>query len=283
MMAPDDEGAIAQLDGAPAITDQEFALFQRWVRQAIGIHLSDAKKVLLSGRLAKRLRARGVRSYREYYELVTSGRDARETETCVNLITTNETYFFREPKHFDYLRESILPKLRGAETIRVWSAASSSGEEAYTLAMVLAETLGMGARWEIVGTDISTAVLGKAVTGQYPMERASGIPEALLRRYCLKGVGPQEGTLLVAPELRARTRFGQVNLTAALPDLGMFDVVFLRNVLIYFQPDVKTAVVERLVDRIRPGGWLFIGHSETLNGITQCVTAVAPTIYRKDG
>jgi len=276
-------GAAAPAGDAEAsLSDDLFVVYQRWVHQATGIYLSAAKKTLLCGRLAKRLRVRNVSGYREYYELVSSGKDAAETETCINLITTNETYFFREPKHFEFLRAKVLPTLRRQSRCRIWSAASSSGEEAYTLAMVLAEELGMKAGWEILGSDVSTAVLERAAAAQYPMERAAGIPTELLQRYCLKGVETQEGTFVIGPELRGRTRFGQVNLVRPLPDVGQFDIIFLRNVLIYFQPDVKTAVVERLADRLKPGGWFFIGHSETLNGLTRCLTPVIPTVYRKE-
>ena len=148
------------------------------------------------------------------------------------------------------------------------------------MAMVLADTLGQGS-WEVLGTDISTRVLQRARTGHYPMARARHIPPAYLKRYCLKGTGTQEGTLLVERALRQRVNFVQANLNGALPQLGSFDVVFLRNVMIYFNADTKRQVATRVISLLKPGGWLCIGHSESLNDITDAVRPVAPSIYRK--
>jgi chemotaxis protein methyltransferase CheR len=161
----------------------------------------------------------------------------------------------------------------------VWSAASSSGEEPYSIAMVLADVLG-SAPWEVVGSDISTRVLEKARAGVYSMERNGGIPADYLRRFCLKGQGAQEGRMLMGKVLRERTRFQQVNLNAPLPDLGMFQVVFLRNILIYFQQDQKRKVVEAVLSRLKPGGLLLVGHSESLMGMGDLVDQVQPTVYR---
>ncbi len=199
----------------------------------------------------------------------------------VDLLTTNETYFFREPKHFDYLAQEILPhKAKPGVPFNIWSAACSSGEEPYTLAMVLAEHLG-NRPWQVVGSDISTVVLAKAQAGHYPLERTEGIPPQYLKKYCLKGVRSQEGTLLVAKELRERVRFLQVNLTKPAPDLGPFDVIFLRNVMIYFDMETKRKVVENLITRLKPGGTFIVGHSESLNGITDRLKCLRPTIYEK--
>ena len=199
----------------------------------------------------------------------------------VDLLTTNETYFFLEPQHFDYLRSEISAKRNSPTTFRVWSAASSSGEEAYSIAMTLAETI-PNSNWEIVGSDISTQVLRKASTGHYSLARTEGIPSGYMKKYCLKGVRSHEGTFLIAPELRQRTSFYQINLTYPVDTaIGEFDVVFLRNVMIYFDPETKARVVHNLLPRLKPGGHLFIGHSETLNGITDRVISVRPTIYRK--
>jgi chemotaxis protein methyltransferase CheR len=263
------------------ITDQEFGLFQRLIYKIAGISLSDAKKVLLVGRLTRRLSAYGLSTFSEYYRMLASGNHPDEVQTMVDLLTTNETYFFREAKHFDYLRDEIIAKRASATTFRVWSAASSSGEEAYSIAMTLAEAL-PNSPWEIVGSDISTKVLAKAAAGHYSLARTEGIPPGFLRKYCLKGVRANAGTFLIAPELRSRATFHQINLMHPVDAaIGEFDVVFLRNVMIYFDQETKTKVVHNLLPRIKSGGHLIIGHSETLNGITDRLNAVRPTIYRK--
>ena len=263
------------------ITQQEFALFQRLIYKIAGISLSDAKKVLLAGRLMRRLKHHQLSSFGEYYQLIASEQHPEELQTMVDLLTTNETYFFREPKHFEFLRDELLPRRAAEQTFRVWSAASSSGEEAYSIAMTLAETIGLG-RWEIVGSDICTRVLAKATAGHYAHERTDGIPPGYMRKYCLKGVRAQAGTFLIAPELRQRVRFYQINLMHPVDaGIGDFDVVFLRNVMIYFDVPTKAKVVHNLMPRLKRGGHLIIGHSETLTGIVDALVAVRPTIYRK--
>ena len=263
------------------ITDQEFGLFQRLIYKIAGISLSDAKKILLVGRLTRRLKQYELNSFGEYYRMLASGNFPEEVQTMVDLLTTNETYFFREPKHFDFLRDEVIAKRTSPSAFRVWSAASSSGEEAYSIAMTLAEAM-PNSPWEIVGSDISTKVLAKAVAGHYSLARTEGIPLGHMRKYCLKGVRSHAGTFLIAPELRKKTSFYQINLTHPVEtDIGDFDVVFLRNVMIYFDPETKAKVVHNLLPRLKPGGYLIIGHSETLNGITDRVTSVRPTIYRK--
>ncbi len=262
------------------ITDQEFAQFQRFIYEAAGISLSSAKKALVGGRLAKRLKQYELGSYADYFRLLASGEAPAEVQTAVDLLTTNETYFFREPKHFDLLREQALAARGRAQPFRVWSAASSSGEEAYSIAMVLADCL-EGTRWEVLGSDISVRVLQRARVGHYSTERAQHIPPAYLRRFCLKGIGAQQGTLLLERSLRARVQFVQVNLNAPLPQLGAFDVIFLRNVMIYFNAETKRQVVGRVLSLLKPGGHFCIGHSESLNDITDAVQPLAPSIYAK--
>ena len=263
------------------ITDQEFGLFQRLIYKIAGISLSDAKKILLVGRLTRRLKHYEMNSFGEYYRMLATGNYPEEVQTMVDLLTTNETYFFREPKHFDFLRDEVIAIRSNSSTFRVWSAASSSGEEAYSIAMTLAEAL-PNSPWEIVGSDISTKVLAKAVAGHYSLARTEGIPTGHMRKYCLKGVRSHAGTFLIVPELRKKTSFYQINLMHPVEtDIGDFDVVFLRNVMIYFDPETKAKVVHNLLPRLKSGGYLIIGHSETLNGITDRVTSVRPTIYRK--
>lgn len=264
-----------------AITNEEFALFQRLIYKIAGISLSDAKKVLLVGRLSKRLKHYNFDTFSQYYRLLSSGQHAEELQVMVDLLTTNETYFFREPGHFTFLKNEVIRARRHSGSFRVWSAACSTGEEVYTLAMLLADSLPQ-TPWEVVGSDISTQVLAKAAAGHYPLDRNEGIPPEYLAKYCLKGVRSQSGTFLITPELKRRTRFQQVNLTLPVPaEMGEFDVIFLRNVMIYFDMETKRKVVGNLLPRLKSGGYLFIGHSETLNGIQQGLDLVRATIYRK--
>ncbi|WP_088279359.1 protein-glutamate O-methyltransferase CheR [Ideonella sp. A 288] len=269
------------VDITPVLSDAEFARFQRFIFDAAGITLGAAKKPLVTGRLGKRLAVYGLSSYAEYFRLLSSGQHPDETQMAVDLLTTNETYFFREAQHFERLREHALAARQDGRPYRVWSAASSSGEEAYSIAMVLAECLG-GAPWEVLGTDISLRVLQDAVRGLYTMERARHLPPELMRRHCLKGTDEHAGRLMVRPELRARVSFGQVNLNEPLPALGRFDFVFLRNVMIYFSDDTKRQVVARVVSTLAPGGCLCVGHSESLNHLTDALRTVAPSMYCLD-
>lgn len=266
------------------ITDKEFLQFQRFIYEAAGITLSSAKKALVGGRLAKRLQQHQLASYGEYFHLLTSGQMPAEVQVAVDLLTTNETYFFRETKHFDLLHELAVAHGNATpartQSFRVWSAASSSGEEAYSIAMVLADNL-PGGNWDVIASDISVRVLQKARSGHYPEERTTHIPPAYLKKFCLRGIDEQKGTLLVERSLRSRVQFTQINLNMTLPKLGLFDVIFLRNVMIYFNGDTKRQVVARVLSLLRPGGHLFIGHSESLNDISDAVQVVAPSIYRK--
>ncbi|MDO9345501.1 MAG: protein-glutamate O-methyltransferase CheR [Pseudomonas sp.] len=260
------------------LSDTEFQQFRSLIHQIAGISLSDAKKQLVSVRLAKRLQAFQLTTYGAYYKLLM--KDATELQVAVDMLTTNETYFFREPKHFDFLRDVALPELRGSGMLRVWSGACSTGEEPYTLAMVLADNLA-GRPWEIVASDISSRVLDKARQGRYPLEGTRGIPEALLNKYCLKGVGANHGCFMVEPALAAKIDFQAINLNNPLPKIGMFDVIFLRNVMIYFDNDTKVQVVKRLVSHLKPGGYFLVSHSESLNGVTDELRVVKPSIYRR--
>jgi chemotaxis protein methyltransferase CheR len=268
---------VADVDG---ISDTEFGQFQRFIFEAAGITLTDAKKALVSGRLAKRLHACQVESYSEYFRLLTSGESPLEMQTAVDLLTTNETYFFREPKHFQFLKQEITCGALRGPSLRVWSAASSTGEEAYSVAMLLEDCL-PGRPWEVVGSDISTRVLDRARAGHYSMQRIGQVPTGYLQRFCLKGRDAQEGTLLVQRALRNKVRFLQVNLNEPLPHLGAFEVILLRNVLIYFSLETKRKVVARVLNLLKPGGYLLIGHSESLVEVTDAVELLAPAIYRK--
>ncbi|MDD2915940.1 MAG: protein-glutamate O-methyltransferase CheR [Gallionella sp.] len=262
------------------INDQEFSQFQKLIYQLAGINLSPAKKALVGGRLAKRLTKHSLGSYGDYFKLLTGGRNTDELQVAVDLLTTNETYFFREPKHFDFLRDKVLSGHKPGCKFRVWSAACSSGEEPYSVAMVLADHLGDGP-WEVVASDICTRVLDKARTGHYPMDRIDGISREHLSRYCLKGVSSQENTLLVDKKLRSRVNFMQVNLNQSLPALGEFDLIFLRNVMIYFDQETKRQIVQRMLPLLKRGGHFLIGHSESLHGVVDTLHPLAPSIYRK--
>jgi len=264
------------------ISEHEFGQFQRFIYEAAGISLSSAKKAMVCARLASRVAHHELADYGAYFRLLASGQAPGEVQLAVDALTTNETYFFREPKHFDWLRRVATTERQRAQPFRVWSAASSTGEEAYSIAMVLADCLG-AAGWEVVGSDISSRVLERARAGHYSLQRASRIPAAYLKRFCMRGVGEQHGTLLVQRELRQRVRFLQVNLNIALPQLGLFDVIFLRNVMIYFNDETKRRVVARLVAQLRASGWFFVGHSESLHGLNETVEGVAPAIYRRRG
>lgn len=271
---------MAPINGL-SISDAEFGQFRDLMRRVAGVDMPPSKKHLVSGRLSKRLREHRIGSFAEYYRMVASGQAPDEFHRMVDLLTTHETYFFREPKHFDYLAGHVLPQAAAGRELRVWSAASSSGEEAYSLAMVLMDSLGENAPWEVFASDISREVLNKARTGIYGMERIGGISGDHLKRFCLRGIGSRAGTLRIAPALRQRVRFAPMNLNESLAGAGDFDVIFLRNVLIYFDPPTKQQIVRRVVRQLKPQGWLFIGHSESLNGVSSEVRQIQPTIYRR--
>lgn len=261
------------------ITDEEFSAFQRFIYAITGIHMHTGKKALVCGRLSKRLNHYHLASYADYYQLIHSPEGASELQICVDLLTTNETYFFREPKHFEWLSQYLDTLESSAAPFRVWSAACSSGEEPYSLAMTLAQHCKQP--WQVLGSDISLRVLERARIGHYSLVRAKHIPHAYLKQFCLRGTGSQEGTLLVRKELREQVEFAQINLNQALPTMGSFDVIFLRNVMIYFDTATKQAVVNRLLEQLRPGGYLCIGHSESLNDLQHPLQLIEPAIFRK--
>ncbi len=264
-----------------SISNQEFDQFRNLIFERAGITLSDAKKRLVVGRLSKRLRHYQLDSYGVYFRRLMAGDlGTREMQVVVDELTTNETHFFRESAHFRFLAEEVLPTVTPGRTFRLWSAASSSGEEAYSSAMVIAEHLG-GGSWDVFGSDINTEILARARAAHYSMSVSHEIPEQYLKRFCLKGVRQQEGTFLIDPAIRRHVRFDQINLNAPLPDVGQFDLIFLRNVMIYFSLETKRAAVERLLQKLKPGGYFIVGHSESLNGVTDKLQLIRPTIYRK--
>jgi chemotaxis protein methyltransferase CheR len=264
----------------PTITDHEFNQFRKLIYNIAGINMSPIKKPLVMGRLGKRLNHHGLQSYGEYFKLLNSNGQDEELQMAVDLLTTNETYFFREPKHFDFLQRHILSSHPRAKTFRVWSAACSSGQEPYSIAMILANFLGENP-WEIIASDISIRVLDRARHGHYPLEQTQHIPKKFLAKYCLKGIGPQEGTFIIDRNIRNRIKFSQINLNDPFPLKEKIDLIFLRNVMIYFNAETKRKVIDRMAEVLKPGGYLFIGHSESLNGIYDEFETVAPAIYRK--
>lgn len=266
----------------PEITDQEYEGFRRFIYQTAGIELGDSRKILVTSRLGARLRDRGVGSYAEYLRLLTNGADTEEIQTAVDLLTTNETYFFREPRHFDFLRDQLTGGLgaEGTSPVRIWSAAGSTGEEAYSIAMVLEDCL-QGRPWEVVASDISSRVLERARGGLYPLERARTVPLRYLQRFCLRGPDESGQMLLVQRGLRQKLQFHQINLDAPLPSIGLFDFIFLRNVLIYFNPDTRRRVITRVLSALKPGGYFLIGHAESLQDINPGIRVMAPSIYVK--
>lgn len=275
-----------------ALTVKEFAALSSLITQTTGIRLPPAKKVMLEARLRKRLRALGMESYAQYCELVLGvGRHSEEMVHLIDVVTTNKTDFFREPHHFDHLVGHALPTLlheRGAGMngtyLMTWSAGCSTGEEPYTLAMVLAE---FGQRHPgftsfVLGTDVSTGVLEHAKRAIYTEEQAAPVPLPLRTRYLLRSKDRTRALVRVVPALRAKVGFRRLNFLDG--DFHMrepIDVIFCRNVFIYFDRATQEAILNRFVHHLAPGGFLYIGHSETINGLDVPLTTVAPTIYRK--
>ena len=265
------------------LSEREYIAIRDLLLKHAGIALGAHKKTLVTGRLYKRLQMLGLRSYSEYIARINGGHFPDELQIAINLLTTNETYFFRESKHFAMLEEWYQAAPQD-EVFRVWSAACSTGEEVYTIAITLQEAnrRRRGAPWEVRGSDISTRVLDVARAGMYGMERIDSIPEDVLKRYFLYGTGPYDGKILVERELREKAEFAQINLVQPLPELVPFDVIFLRNVMIYFENDVKRKVVRQLLAQLKPEGVLLVGLAESLNGLLDGLVNVGPGAYRRD-
>ncbi|WP_298436500.1 protein-glutamate O-methyltransferase CheR [Geobacter sp.] len=274
-----------------SLSDREFARFSEFIYGECGIKMPPAKKTMLEARLQKRLRKLGIPTFREYADYIFSHEGAeQELVHLIDVVTTNKTDFFREAGHFDFLTEHALPELirtRGAgirKPLSIWSAGCSSGEEPYTLAMVLAEFVGQeeGFSYSILATDICTTVLDKARMAIYEEERVEPVPLALKRKYLLRGKDGHRGFVRIVPELRQRVRFRRLNFMDG--DFGMrepLDVIFCRNVIIYFDKQTQERLLNKFCRQLIPGGYLFMGHSETLSGLDVPVVQVASTIYRK--
>jgi len=291
-MPPAAEGRDGAGEAAPSHTpelrDADFALIRRLVYREAGIHLSLHKKALVEGRLGGRLRELGLKSYRSYAHRVEE--DEQERILMLDRITTNETRFFREPHHFRFLEEKLFPQwqeegARGERrrTIRVWSAGCSTGEEPYSMAMTLLHHFPPASGWslEIHATDLSTRALDRAYAGIYPEARAAEIPSSFLRRFMLRGTGSQAGSVRVSPSVRALVTFQRLNLNEPFQLPGTFDLLLCRNVLIYFDAASRRRAVEALARHLVPGGHFFLGHSESLNGVTRELRHVVPNVYLK--
>ena len=248
--------------------------------QASGIRLPDSKRALIEARLRTRLQALGLEDFDAYCKLLKHD-PGPERRTAIDLLTTNETYFYREPSHFQLLRRLLNERYAG-RAVRIWSAACSSGEEAYSLAMTLLDVRPKG-DWQISASDLSGRMLEKARAGLYPMQRLEHLPPAYLKRFAQRGTGPHEGQLRLRDNVRASVDFFQHNLLHPAPALGTVHVLFLRNVLIYFDPPAKQAILARLVQLLPDAGTLFVGHSETLQGMGLQLRLIAPGCYEKLG
>ncbi len=278
-----------QLHGHSSLSPALFTRFQQLIYQESGIWLGDHKHALLTGRLARRLRLLALNSMKEYFELVAQPDQMHERAVMIDCITTNETHFFREPRHFEFLIQQVFPKLheeaaagQRPKRVRVWSAGCSSGEEPYSLAMLLLKHFPSEAGWdlEVLGTDICTRVLEEARMAIYPLEKAKDIPPELLRAYMLKGRGEQKKVMKASPELHRVVRFARVNLHGdSYPVMGSFDLIFCRNVLIYFDQKSKEKVVAGIARHLSTTGFLIVGHSEHLGSILPNLKTVAPTIH----
>jgi chemotaxis protein methyltransferase CheR len=281
--------AATTIPGDARLSDADLSRIVRLVYERSGITLHSGKRALVLARLQKRLRAGGFTSFKAYLEHVERDRTGAELTSLLDAIATNHTSFFREPQHFDFLKSTVLPSMETGRPIRVWSAACSSGEEPVTLAITLLDALaaqgrveaGVQTRLRVLATDLSTKALAQAASGVYKMERVAGIPMEILRRHFQKGLGAQAGTARISPRIRSLIEYRQLNFLEATDLNERFDVIFCRNVMIYFDHDVQQQVVSLLERHLLPGGHLFISHSESLNGITHGLRWVAPAVYQR--
>jgi chemotaxis protein methyltransferase CheR len=267
------------------ITKQEYDRIRMLLYEESGISLGDNKQSLVVSRLSKRLRELEIDSFAAYYNQVTQDDSGEEFTRMLDLLSTNKTDFFREPKHFDYLREHILPECERDKRIRIWSSACSTGEEPYTIAITLHESVKNPALWDfsILASDISTRVLAHAARGLYGEDRVQAVPHDVTRRHFLKGHGESSGLVKVKPHLSKVIKFRRLNLMSDhFPIKQPLDLIFCRNVMIYFDRPTQERLVAKFFRYLKPGGHLFIGHSESLQWLKHDFIAIAPTIYRKE-
>lgn len=267
--------------------DSEFDFIRHLVYERSRINLSPDKRQLVSARLGKRLRATNLPTIGDYCRLLQSPGADEELANLIDAISTNHTFFFRESSHFDFLRSVVVPEMLARSRMerwsrfRVWSAACSSGEEPFSIAITLAEAMPTFP-WQVEATDISRRVLAKAASGIYSEEAVSRVPRELLRAHFQRGFGPQNGNYRVKSTLRDRVGFHHLNLLEGEPPFREpFHVIFCRNVMIYFDRPTQDELVGRLVDRLIPGGYLFVGHSESLTQMRHSLQPIQPAVYRK--
>jgi chemotaxis protein methyltransferase CheR len=268
-----------------ALRDGDFRKISSLVTATTGIVIDDRKRAFIHGRLGRRLRALGLANFSEYCDVLEGPDGEAERHVLVNAITTNHTSFFREPHHFDYLAKTLLPaivrhKTEASRRMRIWSAGCSTGEEPYTLAMILRDSQVPLANWDlrILATDLDTNVLEHASAGLYDAERAQSIPTSFRQRYTT--LQPDGRTAMNTP-LRSLITFKPLNLLEEWPMKGPFDVIFCRNVVIYFDKPTQRKLFDRYADILKPDGWLVFGHSESLKNMTDRFDLVARTVYRR--
>ncbi|MBA1446250.1 MAG: protein-glutamate O-methyltransferase [Chromatiales bacterium] len=268
-------------------TRTDFEFLRGITNQRTGIVVSDDKFDMFYSRLSRRVRKLGMATFSEYCDLIRANQDGDEMVELINSITTNLTAFFRENHHFEYLANTVIPELRAKNSaernIRIWSAGCSTGEEPYSLSITLNEVLAQVAGWDVkvLATDIDSNVLARAASGVYPMERVNGLDKARLRRWFQKGKGEHGGKARLKPEVCRLIEFGQLNLMQQWSIDSPKDVIFCRNVIIYFDKESKIKLIERYADNLKVGGYLFIGHSESLFKLTDRFELIGKTIYRK--
>lgn len=269
-------------------TEKDFNYLAQLAGTQAGINLSSGKRELIYGRLAQRLRSLGLKSYKQYCDRLKEG-DEEELTHFVNAITTNVTSFFRENHHFEFLAKNLLPDLinkqngAGQPRLRLWSAGCSSGEEPYSIAMVLQESIPDIGSWDakILATDLDSNILYKASQGIYPLQRIQDVSLARRKRWFSLGSGNNEGTGKVGNDIRQMITYRQLNLTEEWPITGPFDVIFCRNVTIYFDKPTRIMLLDRFANLLSDGGHLFVGHSESLYGLTDRFRSVGRTIHQK--
>ncbi|WP_343525744.1 protein-glutamate O-methyltransferase [Sphingomonas sp.] len=274
-------------DTSDTLRPRDFDRLAAYIYNECGIRLPPAKITMIEGRLRRRVRAHGLSSLSDYCGwLFQDAHMEGEREHLLNAVTTNKTDFFREPKHFDYLTGSVLPRLRdeGVRRIRVWSAACSTGAEPYTLAMLLdafAQDKG-GPDYGILATDLDSEVLKTARRGVYPAAMLDPVPASLRNRYVMRSSDPARSEMRIVPMLRSAIGFGQLNLMDERYPVGdPMDIIFCRNVLIYFDKPTQEKVVRRLTECLRPGGLIFLGHSESIAGMNLSLRPVANTVFER--
>lgn len=273
------------LSPTAVLSASDFRRFSELAYTACGINLQQGKEQLVSARLAKVMRVRGIHSFDEYYRFVTADTTGKALEAMIDSLTTNHTTFFREPGHFEFLRQRVLPELERRRRFAIWSAACSTGEEPYSILFSLLDHLGDPAlqRVRLLATDISTRVLARAERGLFENQRVASLSQDYLRKYFLKGTGNWADWLMVKKAIRDRIDFRRFNLVKGFHQPARFPVIFCRNVMIYFDSQTQAKVIHSLSECLEPGGYLFIGHSESLGSIAHDLVFIAPAVYRRKG